>query len=58
MYDPATMELEKGERPSEANQEVPFVTSPGMKQRRGSTSDGFEVENLLVRSEVFCKPVT
>jgi hypothetical protein len=57
MYDPAAMELEKGEKPSKVNQKVLLAVSPAMKKRGKSTGEDFKAENILVPMEVSCEPV-
>jgi len=57
MYDPATMELEKGEKPSKSQQEVLLAVSPAMKKRGKSTGEDFKAESLLLPMEVSCEPV-
>lgn len=58
MFDPTAMELEKGEKPSMANQQVLLVVAPAMKKRGKSTGEDFKVESMLLRMEVSCEPVT
>jgi len=57
MFDSTTMELEKGEKPSKANQEVLLVVGPAMRKRGKSTGEDFNVENVLLQMEVSCEPV-
>ncbi|RYP67403.1 hypothetical protein DL770_008630 [Monosporascus sp. CRB-9-2] len=56
-FDSTTMELEKGEKPSEANQEVLLVVAPAMKKRGKSAGEDFKTENMLLQMEVSCEPV-
>lgn len=54
IFNPATMELAKGERMSEANQQVLLVTSLGVSGRGTSSGEDFEMEKLHLRTEVSC----
>jgi hypothetical protein len=57
VYDPATMELEKGEEPYKTNQEIVLAISPALKKRGKSTGEDFKLENLLLPLEVSCEQV-
>lgn len=52
------MELQRGERQVDDTGNTWLVSAPGMIKRGKSTGEDFDVENVLLKMEVFCEPRT
>lgn len=50
------MELQRGEKQVDDTGNTWLVSAPGMIKRGKSTGEDFDVENILLKMEVFCEP--
>lgn len=51
-------DLQRGEKQVDDTENTWLVSAPGMIKRGKSTGEDFDVENILLKMEVFCEPRT